>query len=215
MTKSKRVQVITRDCNGEDIILMRKKVTLATWITLGIYRPWRDWKLENERKYELSEQLHSLVAKADKLLREYKDECSYIKQLKKEVAADTRATRGFSAPYPIEVPKKELPFAFHKHRTNPGEVWRATFSMEFLRKCGVDSTGSGSNKKTTRDKVGAPPVNPGHQTRYTPEGLSVKFEGDEFDSEIVYKEPHKNQNQGNQRKKSNQHKQQHGDNEYN
>jgi len=212
MAKTKRIQVVTRDCNGDDIILMRRKTTLATIFTLGLYRPWRDWKLETERKYEISEKLHKMMADANSLLREYDEECKYVISLKKEVASETRATRGISLPYPIDAAVKEIPFKAHKHRANPGEGWRMMFSTEFLNKCGLRGKSGGSNKKSTREKVGAPESRDGSLTKYVHEdfkNLSWKSSEDsEFDNHVIYKEPNKQKNKGNRKQQQQQQKQQ-------
>jgi hypothetical protein len=207
MARTKKIEVITRDCNGEEVILRRRKIVLATFLTFGAYKPWRDWKLENDRKYELSRKLHNLQVTADQLLRDYVSECKYLKDLKKEVAADTRATKGISHPYFIDALKKELPFKAHKHASNPGESWRSMFSSNFLTQTGLSGKSGGSKDKTTRDKVGAPAADAGSKTKYVHEDykdLSFKLEDTDIDHNVIYKEPNKSNQQQSGRKKGNQ-----------
>lgn len=199
----KNIMVVTRDCNGENIVLMKRKTTLATWLTLGLYRPWRDWRLENEKLYNLYNDMLALEGKAVKNLKLIKEQKEYLKAMKAEILGDRTATRGISAPYEIKVDRKELSFKKHKFIDNPGEKWRGCFNPQFLAKHGLGK-GKGGAMDDLRTKVGAPPSIPAVRSKYVPKELndmSVTFNSEkDVDHVVPYVSPpkHNNNKRGNQ-----------------
>lgn len=204
--RKKRVMVRHRNLSGEEIELQRRVVNWWTaWMLIPLLTrwgyTWRPWILINHVLYEKYERMKKLTTEMSTLW----DECVAIEQLlkkeKKDIDNATRETRGYSSPFPMEVPVQYLPFRKQNWMHRPDDSWRKFLNPKAFKDF------KGTDKPSVRDKVGANEHGHAQKTAYVPNDLnqfSVAVECEEdFDHVVKYKDPQQQRKNRNNNRNNN------------
>jgi len=187
---------------------MRRKIVMATWLTLGLYRPWKDWRCVNDVQFNASNDLHSLRDKAERLITKYLEQKRYVARVQSEIDNDPHMVRGMSRPYYITVPNKDSAFKKKPFLTDPKEGWQDIFRPDFLKSMGFTVNGRHGATDDLRAKLGMPEIKSSKRAQVAhvglPEPIKIEAGKSDMDSEIEYRPapPAKSNNQNKQRNRT-------------